>query len=522
MSDIAVTVTSPGSVNATIGAGGAVSATVSTGGAVAVQLPSGSLAWGDISGKPTEFAPSSHTHKATDITDFESAVQAISGSSYTLPTATDTTLGGVKIGSGITITDGVISADGGGGVSLSDAAPADLGVAAAGVSLEASRADHVHDLPTAADVGALDENSVIDGGDYVGYIPSNVITITQQPADATAVDGKATFSVAATVADGSALTYQWEAETLAGNGDVQFLPISSETSPSLALTGLTVADSGTRYRVVVDSATATAQTSQAATLTVLNAWNISGATASGSYSVATQTTGPVGVAFKPDGLAMYVVGNGGDGVYQYSLSTAWDVTTASFFGSKSVAAQDEFPLGLVFRGDGLRMYVSGSGSSDRFHEYTLSTAWDVTTATLSQSASVATVTGLLAGLFFRADGLKLYVASPFPARVFEYDLTVAWDVSTASLMQSFVAPSSTRGVFFKPDGLAMFTIDDGGQSTATKYTLSTAWDVSTASLDSSVSLSASVNKPFGLFIKPDGLRMYVSGYNSNTLVQFDL
>lgn len=33
------------------------------------------------------------------------------GSSYTLPTASASTLGGVKVGSGLTITDGVLSAD---------------------------------------------------------------------------------------------------------------------------------------------------------------------------------------------------------------------------------------------------------------------------------------------------------------------------------------------------------------------------------------------------------------------------
>ncbi len=42
----------------------------------------------------------------------------------------------------------------GGGGGVSNATPADLGTAAPGVSTEASRADHVHDLPTAADVGA--------------------------------------------------------------------------------------------------------------------------------------------------------------------------------------------------------------------------------------------------------------------------------------------------------------------------------------------------------------------------------
>ena len=35
-----------------------------------------------------------------------------SGAEYTLPTASAETLGGVKIGSGLTITDGVLSADG--------------------------------------------------------------------------------------------------------------------------------------------------------------------------------------------------------------------------------------------------------------------------------------------------------------------------------------------------------------------------------------------------------------------------
>ena len=58
---------------------------------------------------------------------------------------------------GVTFTTVIREGDivtGGSGGDLSDAAPQDLGTAAAGVSDEASRADHVHDMPTAADVGA--------------------------------------------------------------------------------------------------------------------------------------------------------------------------------------------------------------------------------------------------------------------------------------------------------------------------------------------------------------------------------
>jgi hypothetical protein len=47
-----------------------------------------------------------------------------------------------------------ISLEGGSGPTLSDATPADLGTADAGASDEASRADHVHAMPTASDVGA--------------------------------------------------------------------------------------------------------------------------------------------------------------------------------------------------------------------------------------------------------------------------------------------------------------------------------------------------------------------------------
>ena len=55
---------------------------------------------------------------------------------------------------GVTWTPATLTALGAPG--LSNATPADLGTADPGVGTEASRADHVHDMPTAADVGAVD------------------------------------------------------------------------------------------------------------------------------------------------------------------------------------------------------------------------------------------------------------------------------------------------------------------------------------------------------------------------------
>ena len=81
----------------------------------------------------------------------------------------------------VTVTVLTTGSGGGGGADLSDATPAPLGVAAAGAGAKASREDHVHAMPTAADVGALSASSGFNtaGGwlrlDEDGTIPDNRI-----------------------------------------------------------------------------------------------------------------------------------------------------------------------------------------------------------------------------------------------------------------------------------------------------------------------------------------------------------
>jgi hypothetical protein len=85
---------------------------------------------------------------------------------------------------------------------------------------------------------------------------------------------------------------------------------------------------------------------------------------------------------------MYIIGSTGDDVNEYDLSTAWDISTASYLQNFSVSAQESGPSGVFFKPDGLKMYVIGF-SGDDVNEYNLSTAWDVTTASYLQNFSVA-------------------------------------------------------------------------------------------------------------------------------------
>ena len=59
---------------------------------------------------------------------------------------------------------------------------------------------------------------------------------------------------------------------------------------------------------------------------------------------------------------MFVVGVSGDDVNQYDLSTAWDVSTATYNDSFDVSSQEIFPTGVAFNDMGTRMFVVGSDS----------------------------------------------------------------------------------------------------------------------------------------------------------------
>ena len=153
-------------------------------------------------------------------------------------------------------------------------------------------------------------------------------------------------------------------------------------------------------------------------------WDLSTASYdSVSFSVAGQETAPSGLFFKNDGTKMYVIGLQTDTIYQYTLSTAWDLSTASYDSvSFSVAGQDTGPQDLFIRPNGSRMYIVGT-SSDTIYQYTLSTAWDLSTASYdSVSFSVAGQETAPNSLFFKPDGTKMFVVGFDTDNVYQYSL----------------------------------------------------------------------------------------------------
>jgi hypothetical protein len=254
----------------------------------------------------------------------------------------------------------------------------------------------------------------------------------------------------------------------------------------------------------------------------VSGFDLSVASYAQSFSVLGQETFVQDLFFKSDGAKMYVVGSIGDDVNEYDLSTAWDISTASYLQNFSVSAQEISPTSLFFKPDGLKMYVVGSAGDD-VNEYDLSTAWDISTASYLQNFSVSAQDTNPQGLFFRPDGLKVYIVGRGADEANEYNLSTAWDISTAAFVQSFsVAAQDTdpTGLAFNSDGTKMFVVGNGSDSVH-QYTLTTGFDVSTASYDSvSFSVAAQDTNITGLFFHPDGIKMYVSGPDSDAVHEY--
>ena len=260
---------------------------------------------------------------------------------------------------------------------------------------------------------------------------------------------------------------------------------------------------------------------QIAPNTSIAGWNYSGL----SKSIGTEEATPNGLFISPDGLNMYVNGSSGDDVNQYTLSTAFNVSTATFVRLFSTSAQDSAPNDIFFKPDGLSMFIMGA-TNDTVFQYTLSSAFDISTASYaSKSFNVNSQESSPTGLWFKPDGTVMYIIGTSADAVFQYTLSTAWDVSTASYASIFFSVASQEGtpnqVNLSADGLTMWILGQTGDDIS-QYALGTAFNVSTAVFENSFYIGFQETTPTGLFIDSTANnRVYIVGTTNDTVFQYN-
>lgn len=177
---------------------------------------------------------------------------------------------------------------------------------------------------------------------------------------------------------------------------------------------------------------------------------------------------------------------GGNYIYQINCTTAYDMSTASASWNKRfyIGPYESYATGLFFKPDGTRFYIIGT-SQDKVQRFDMSTAWDVSTASntsSNNSPSFATTDTNMRGLHFKSDGTKFFMAGNTNKYIYEFSMTTAWDVSTASVTSNTYQDTRVttfyEGVDFSPDGTKLYR---HAGSTVYQSDLTTAWDITTAS-----------------------------------------
>ena len=250
-------------------------------------------------------------------------------------------------------------------------------------------------------------------------------------------------------------------------------------------------------------------------------------------SVTSQEDTPQGITFGDDGRKMFVTGNTGDDVNEYTLAGGpYCLGTASFVDAFSVSSQDNDPQALAFNDDGLKMFIVGN-QNDSIYQYTLSENFDVSTASyasklLDIDATVTASGGKNedspTGVAFNDDGLKMFIVGNERDSVHEFTLTENFDVSTASFVDAFSVSSQESeptGIAFNDNGLKMFIVGSNGDD-VNEYKLSVNFDVSTASFVDAFSVSSQDNDPRDIAFDPSGRYMFIVGDQGNDVNVYKL
>jgi len=271
------------------------------------------------------------------------------------------------------------------------------------------------------------------------------------------------------------------------------------------------------------SGTPTVDKAQPVIISGEEAFNINIASLNDFLDSGTEDFRPNGVTFSDTGDKLFIAGFENNNIYEYSLSTSFDVSTASFTDSFDVSGQVGSAKGVTFNNNGDKMFVS-DGFNRKIYEYSLSTSFDVSTASFTDSFDVSSQDGEPEGVAFNNTGDKMFVTGSSNANVYEYSLSTSFDVSTASFTDSFDVSSQDdvpTGAAFSSSGDKMFV---SGRFSANiyEYSLSTSFDVSTASFTDSFDVSSEDGRPLGVEFSDTGDKMFVPGLDTDNVYEYSL
>lgn len=237
-------------------------------------------------------------------------------------------------------------------------------------------------------------------------------------------------------------------------------------------------------------------------------------------------TDPRDIMWKPDGGLMIIAERSLNKLLQFFPSVDdWSINSMVEGTPFDLTGIENQVNGLWVRPDGLRCYIIGAENKKVIQLNTIF-GWriDLLTDPVISFPPTEDIGNPLS-LYMRADGLKYYISGDTDDKIWEYNMTIPWDITTSVFIQSLsvtVNVSAPHSVFFKPDGLMMY-VASNTENAIVRYILSVPWDISTAIFEDFLDVAPQDTSPFGLFIRQnDGKKLYMAGNEENRIYDYDM
>ncbi|MEQ9007241.1 MAG: hypothetical protein RLP12_05115, partial [Ekhidna sp.] len=226
-----------------------------------------------------------------------------------------------------------------------------------------------------------------------------------------------------------------------------------------------------------------------------------------------------GMTFNNDGTKLFIIDTQYDYVYDYSLTTPYDITSgASYSGDSYYIGGDEtLPTGVAFSTDGLTMFIVGQ-TGDDVTQYSLSAAYDLTSTIENQGTfSVIDDVAGVHDISFSPDGKTMLLCGP---DLYQYSLTTPFDITSGVSHEStFDQTYTILSAVFGPDGSQILYTNSNRIMGI--YDLANPYDLSGGvSGGGGINVLSQENSPTGVTFSPNRKKIFMCGSGSDNVNQY--
>ena len=230
---------------------------------------------------------------------------------------------------------------------------------------------------------------------------------------------------------------------------------------------------------------------------------------------------PMAIAFNPSGTKMFVVGMSQNKIFEFDLTTGFDVSTATKNSNEcSFIGLGDDVVDIDFNSDGTKLFLVDQhqgGNDETIEEFDLSTAYDVSSCTHVEEHFKGDFVGSV-GIEFDSSGTKLFIYHTAGTdSIKQYSLSSPYNLSNPTLQKQSTGTSDKNfqtiesqpsGFTFSSDGSKMF-ITGKNKDKVQEFNLSTPFDLSSVSRTNGYDISGQIAAVGGVSFSADGLKMFV-------------